>query len=183
MKHCKVCNNEFQERSQGTEQLYCSTTCRALASKKRQEQKIINNAIQEKKTSQENQIGQSSPIVGRGIQKEQSSEVLYGNEQQNHSPISYGSPISSNIGKNYLHEYYEQRISNNALVLRNQYLEDKIKELEKEIFDLNNEIDVLENPKEDENDMLGSITSQFIKNPLETAKFVTTMFETLNSKK
>jgi uncharacterized protein YlxW (UPF0749 family) len=181
MKQCKVCNNEFQERSQGTEQLYCSTTCRALASKKRQEQKIIENAKEEIKKTEETQS--MAGYRNSYHERPENSKVLYGTQREEHSIEPIRSTISDSIGKNYLHEYYEQRISNNALVLRNQYLEDKIKELQQQVFDLNNEIDVLENPKEDENDMLGSITSQFIKNPLETAKFVTTMFESLKSKK
>ena len=181
MKNCKVCNKEFEERSKGTEQLYCSTTCRALAAKKRQEQKIIDNAKQEIKEKEQTQS--MAGYRNSYDEKPENPKVLYGSQRTDHSVEPIRGAFSDSIGKNYLHEYYEQRISNNALVLRNQYLEDKIKELQQQVFDLNNEIDVLENPKEDENDMLGSITSQFIKNPLETAKFVTTMFESLKSKK
>jgi hypothetical protein len=180
MKNCKVCNNEFQERSQGTEQLYCSTTCRALASKKRQEQKIIDNAKEEVKKKIENidnvldndDVKQSSKYA-ESMGRIQRDEVSFRNN---------GGATSDYYGKDYIEKYYEARIENNALILKNQYLEDKVKQLEKDVFDLNSEIDVLENPKEEDN-MLGSITQQFIKNPMETAKFVSAMFETFKTKK
>jgi endogenous inhibitor of DNA gyrase (YacG/DUF329 family) len=70
MKNCKICNNEFENKSKGTEQLYCSSTCRAIAAKKRQEEKIINHAIQQKAKIEEKQTEQSSTIIGGGISKE-----------------------------------------------------------------------------------------------------------------
>lgn len=180
MKKCLICDNEFENKSRGTEQLYCSSSCRAVASKKRQQEKMINYAKQEIEKKQrfvddkrvDNDVEQSSEYA-ESVGRIQGGKVSVGNN---------GGPFADNYGKDYIEKYYEARIDNNSLILKNQYLEDKVKQLEKEVFDLNSEIDVLESAKED-GGMLGNITEQFVKNPMETAKFVSALFESFKVKK
>jgi hypothetical protein len=181
MKNCKICNNEFENKSKGTEQLYCSSTCRAIAAKKRQEEKIINHAIQQKAKIEEKQTEQSSTIIGGGISKEQSPEILSNTERKDNSPKFYGSPIDSGSGKNYIHEYFEARISNNALELKNQYLEKRVLELEREIFDLNSELDSLD--QGEDTGIIGNIMEQFKKDPVNSVKFATSIIENLTKSK
>jgi hypothetical protein len=67
------------------------------------------------------------------------------------------------------------------LELKNQYLEKRVLELEREIFDLNSELDSLD--QDEETGIIGNIMEQFKKDPVNSVKFATSIIENLTKSK
>lgn len=182
MKNCKQCGVEFEQKiMRGHEQLYCSSSCQSKASRIRRENRIMEskNTINETKTQEKRHdsgVGQSIveqgnvPTSVRGIPESTLS-----------NPMGTRN-FADNHAKNYLELYYEAKIDNNFYKLKNENLEKRVLELEREIFDLNSELEKLDEG-EDENGMLGNIMAEFKKDPINSMKFVSAVFDNFTTTK
>jgi len=183
MKKCIECNQEFEPvKTRGTEQIYCSKTCGRKAAQKRHQQRIIEKIRNdEKKTetqSDQNNMDQSVGATQTTSKFSASDSTVQGSGNGNRTERGTN---SDNYRKDYLHEYFEARINNNALELKNQYLEKRVLELEREIFDLNSELDSLD--QDEETGIIGNIMEQFKKDPVNSVKFASSIIENLTKSK
>jgi len=183
MKKCIECGQEFTPvTTRGTEQIYCTKTCGRKAAQKRHQQRIIEKIKNdEKKTetnTESNNLAESMGTIQETPRFSESNSPIQGYRNGNRAERGIDSDY---YHKNYLEKYFEARIDNNALVLKNQYLEKRVLELEREIFDLNSELEELD--QEPEEGMLGSIVEQFKKDPVNSVKFATSIIENLTKSK
>lgn len=179
-KKCKYCSNEFSPvNNRGSEQLYCSNTCQAKAAKERHEQRLKQKIYEEAKKQSPEPVGSS---IENSRQSPEYAESVYRVQRPTNSVGNNGGAIADNYGKNYLELYYEAKIDNNFYKLKNENLEKRVLELEREIFDLNSELDSLDE-KTDEGGMLGSIMEQFKKDPINSVKFASSIIENLTKSK
>jgi len=177
MKQCKECGKEFQPVPvRGTEQMYCSKTCQSRAARKRHEQRMID-----KMKNNETQETQRPGLVGAVPNVQRSTEFSsnLNDVQREDVPAAGGGRSFANIDSSYLERYYEEKISNNFYKLKNEALEKRVLELEREVFDLNSELDKIEEDSNNDDNMLGSIMTQFKKDPVNTANFVSSLFDNL----
>jgi hypothetical protein len=179
MKKCKECNIEFEPvKTKGSEQLYCSKTCQSKAANKRSLERIKNRMYEEAKKDIRIPMGGNNQRPEQSSQHAQSLGGIRGGEI---STTNDGRTTPNNYGKDYIELYYESKIENNFYKLKNETLEKRVLELEKTIFDLNSELDELD--QEEEGGMLGNIMNEFRKDPVNSVKFVTTIFENLTQPK
>lgn len=177
MKNCKECGAEFEPVAvRGTEQLYCSKTCQGKAARKRHEQRLLD-----KMKNNENQETQRPGLVGAVPDAQRQREIPGGlNDLQRQNVSAPGRGRSfADTDSTYIERYYEAKISNNFYQLKNEALEKRVLELEREVFDLNSELDKIEEDSNNDDNMLGSIMSQFKKDPVNTANFVSSLFDNL----
>jgi hypothetical protein len=179
MKKCKECNNEFEPvKTKGTEQLYCTKTCQNKAAQKRSLERLKNKMYEEAKKET------TIPVVGNSERIEQSSQHAQsvGGVQRGDIPTTNDRRLTpNNPGKDYLELYYEAKIENNFYKLKNETLEKRVLELERQIFDLNTELDELD--QEEEGGMLGSLMEQFKKDPVNSVNFVSSVIDNLTKPK
>jgi hypothetical protein len=169
-KNCKHCGQQFEPTSnRGHEQLYCTKTCSRAAAIKRKIERNENEKIQ-------------SSVAGiperRSEEKPEFSEGLHRDERQKIRD-TYDRRIDADIiGKSYIEDYYEAKIECNYLKLQCQNLTDKVRELEAENGQLLAELEDLENePEDSQSGMLGSIMQEFKKDPINSVKFATAVFQ------
>ena len=172
MKVCNECKKEFEPVNQkGSEQIYCSRKCAAKAANKRRIEKIISRAIQQDKPPQ------LQPEPKSQNQKPTNNEDR-SLERDGVGGITSEGRVIANNDLAYIEKFYEAKIELNLYKLKTENLENKVKELEREIFDLNSEIDQLE--KEDtDNGFLSGISNQFKKDPVNTVNMATAIFENI----
>jgi hypothetical protein len=179
MKKCKECNKDFEPTTnKGTEQLYCTKTCGRIAAQKRHKQRLINKINEEAKKET------TIPVVGSSERTEQftrDSQGMGGVQRTDVPTPNDGRTTSYNPGKDYLELYYEAKIENNFYKLKNETLEKRVLELERQIFDLNTELDQLD--QEQEGGMLGSLMEQFKKDPVNSVNFVSSVIDNLTKPK
>lgn len=170
-KQCKQCGIEFAplHEKRGHEQLYCSKKCGQISARLRREERL-KNAVNEK------QIIQQQPTTNQSFNMAQ-------------QPMA---GIVTNGGSNtlndisYLEKLYEAKNENNYLKLKCENFEEKIKALQFEINELNNEIDAMETSEElgEQQGFLGGVVAQFKSDPINTINFAKSlMSEMFNSKK
>jgi hypothetical protein len=177
-KKCKECNKDFlPATNKGTEQLYCTKTCGRIAAQKRHKQRLINKINEEAKEKRESMVANSE----RPEQSSQHAQSLGGIRRGEISTTNDGRTTPNNYLKDYLELYYEAKIDNNFYKLKNENLEKRVLELEREIFDLNSELDQLD--KEEEGGMLGSLMEQFKKDPVNSVNFVSSVINNLTNPK
>jgi hypothetical protein len=178
IKKCKECNKDFEPATnKGSEQLYCTKTCQRIAAQKRHKQRLINKINEEAKEKRESMVGNSerpeqSPEFTKSVGGIRGGEIPAPDD---------GRTTPNNYLKDYLELYYEAKIENNFYKLKNETLEKRVQELEKTIFDLNSELDELEH--QEEGGMLGNIMNEFRKDPVNSVKFVTAIFDNLTQPK
>jgi len=173
MRKCLECGVDFEPAHQkGTLQLYCTSTCRKKASDKRAKQKIYEEAKKEL-----NALGRTDNPVQ---QQPEYAESVAGTQRRMVPAGNYGGVDPNYRGKDYQELYYEAKINAIRVELTNESLQQRVKELEKEVFDLNSEIDELDNEKGE--GVLGSIVEQFKKDPVNSIKFATAFFDNLTTK-
>jgi hypothetical protein len=178
IKKCKECNKDFEPTTnKGTEQLYCTKTCGRIAAQKRHKQRLINKINEEAKEKRESMVGNSQ----RPEQPSEPTESLGRIRGAEISAPNDGRTAPNNYLKDYLELYYEAKIDNNFYKLKNENLEKRVLELEREIFDLNSELDQLD--KEEEGGMLGSLMEQFKKDPVNSVNFVSSVINNLTNPK
>jgi hypothetical protein len=182
VKHCKECQKEFNPVSvRGVEQLYCTKTCARRAAQKRHEErkrKKIEYELQEKEEKIEKPVNmvntQQSPEYAESLHRTQRGE----------DSIRINGRIDSDSnGKDYIHAYYEAKIENNFYKLKCESLEQKVKDLQVEIFNLNSELETLDQEEPEDGGMLGSIVEQFKKDPINSVKFASAIIENLTTPK
>jgi hypothetical protein len=172
MKQCKQCGTDFSpvHERRGHEQLYCSKKCGQISARIRREQRL-KNAVNEK------QIIHEQPTTT--------------NQSTNMAQQPMGGIITNGGGNSlndisYLEKLYEAKNENNYLKLKCENLEEKIKALQFEINELNNEIEAMEIDEEvgEQQGILGNVMQQFKSDPINTINFAKAMMsEMFNPKK
>jgi hypothetical protein len=179
MKKCKECNKDFEPvTNKGTEQLYCTKTCGRIAAQKRFKQRLKYKMYEEAK--KETAIPMVGNVANPG-ESPQHAQSVGGIQGRDDTTTNDGRVTSYSSGKDYLALYYEAKIDNNFYKLKNETLEKRVQELEREIFDLNSELDQLD--QEEEGGMLGSLMEQFKKDPVNSVKFVSSVIDNLTNPK
>lgn len=169
MKVCKECSKEFEPVNQkGSEQVYCSRKCGQKAANKRRIEKLVNSAIQKEEQKPE-PITTDENIESGYMERERVGRVI---EERRVTPVN---------DMAYLEKYYEAKIELNLYKLKAENLEQKNQELQREIFDLNSEIDQLEQPDEN-NSFISGIAEQFKKDPVNTVNMATAIIDNLFKK-
>jgi len=184
MKNCKQCGAEFEQKiMRGHEQLYCSSSCQNKASRIRRENRLmelknINNEKDKIEKTHDSVRGIGQNLVEQG----NLPTIVSGIQESAFSNTMGARSFTDNHAKNYLEMYYEAKIDNNFYKLKNESLEKRVLELERQVFDLNSELDKLEEG-EDENGMLGNIMTEFKKDPINSMKFVNAVFDNFTTTK
>jgi hypothetical protein len=176
MKNCKHCNQEFTPTTnKGHEQLYCTKTCSRAAA-------LIRHQQRQKQQYEEKNISTTNMEKSMGGHQEkqsQFSESLHRIHGSENRAGTNGGNYPDNYSQTYLERYYEAKIECNLYRMKCENLENKVRELEAEVISLNNEMDMLENTDEGEGGMLGSIMEQFKKDPVNSIKFATAIFDNI----
>lgn len=181
MKNCKHCGQEFTPTTnKGHEQLYCTKTCSRHAAIKRHQERLKQ---QHEKKNNDTTIMEKS-MAGYQEFKPEFSESLHRIQESENRDRTNGGPYSDNNRKDYIHEYYEARLECNLYRIRCENLLEKIKALEIENAQLVAELDELEGEDDqDSGGMLGSIMEQFKKDPINSVKFASAIFENISKPK
>jgi hypothetical protein len=176
MKNCKHCGQEFQPTTnKGHEQLYCTKTCSRAAAIKRQQERLK----QQYETKNISTANMEKSMAGHQEQQPQLSESLYRVHGTENRGGTYGGAYSDNYSQSTLERYYEAKIECNLYRIKCENLEDKVRKLEAEVISLNNELDMLEDTDEGSGGMLGGIMEQFKKDPVNSIKFATAIFDNI----
>jgi DNA-directed RNA polymerase subunit RPC12/RpoP len=119
MKNCIQCGKEFQERENktGQEQKYCSSSCRMKAANKRREEKLINTYKDESGTKKNNSIAEL-PMLQR----------------EEYRP-NIGRDISITDFLAVLQETSNAKIEATTERLRREYAEQRVRELQEQLED------------------------------------------------
>jgi len=193
---CNVCNKGFTPTTtKGSEQKYCSSSCRTIASQQRQKEKIINDYenAKDQYTNSKNSITSNGDISGT---------LQHTTNRNNHNTLPEGqnridntnnhykpeTSISNNNGFGYssdyiglLGKYYETtgeaRFMHSELTKAN----DKIRELQNELeiyYDEDDEIEKLELAQKNapqHEQIMKSFADMFREDPVNTTNMVTTL--------
>jgi len=169
MKLCKECSTEFEPVNQkGSEQIYCSRKCASKAAHKRRIEKLVNDATKKQEHEQpqppRTENSQSGNFQREGV-----------------GGVAPEGRIHTTNDMALIEKLYEAKIELNLYKLKTENLENKVKELESEIFTLNSELEESENGEED-NNFIAGLTSQFKKDPVTTINMATAIFENMFKK-
>lgn len=182
MKQCKQCGTDFSpvHERRGHEQLYCSKKCGQISARIRREQRLKNATNENKREGQmEAQVPTPTTTTTTTYQSTNMAQQPMGGISPNG-----GGDTPFNIS--HLEKLYEARIENNYLKLKCENLEEKIKALQFEINELNNEIEAMEIDEEvgEQQGILGNVMQQFKSDPINTINFAKAMMsEMFNPKK
>jgi hypothetical protein len=167
MKNCKQCSNQFEAKNtKGSEQLYCSKTCRNKASSKRFQENLINK-------HNENNIGineQRTPGVN-GTNERNNEYNVSNNERYNNEryPKTFDNEIITSIK-----ETYEERSKGLFYQLKCEQLEKEVQELKQDIINLEMELDECNaETDEDNNGIISGLMTSFKQDPQNTISFAT----------
>lgn len=179
MKKCKECGNEFTPtNNRGSEQLYCSSSCRNKAAIKRHNLKIQDNAKQSNALNGGNEIHQTIP---EGIEANNRNYIT-GNRDDNQHNRGSLTTLDSNVIA-CLKETYDARVNETFYKLKCENLEAEVQKLRQEIVDLELEISELEEEEEqDQGGMISGIMEQFKTDPVNTINFTTELLNNLFKK-
>jgi hypothetical protein len=134
VKKCKNCNTDFESKSRGTEQIYCSKICRNKAGMNRYKEKLINNGKEKLLESD----SMESISVG-SIEKE---SVIIENNNERGRNISY--PIGRTFNNDVIRlmeENYKTRTDLIRAELKLEAAQKEIQELRMEKIELETELD------------------------------------------
>ncbi|MEI7669572.1 MAG: hypothetical protein WCJ33_05785 [Pseudomonadota bacterium] len=186
---CNVCNKGFTPTTtKGSEQKYCSSTCRTIASQQRQKEKIINDYETEKTKIQGNGNGtnniESTGYIGNNVQH--TTENDYNRKRndniQPESSISkatiFGN-IEYNIGN--LERYYDAKAENRIISFELIKAQEKIQQLQNELNEYHEEDDEIEKlelaqknaPQHEQ--IMKSFADMFREDPVNTTNMVKTL--------
>lgn len=167
-KECKQCKKQFEPKTnRGHEQLYCTNTCAQQAARIRREERIKNNLYETK------QVPETGADTNSDIYRGQMGGVSTDRRSNSDNDLAT------------LEKLYESKIENNYLKLKCENLEEKIRQLQIEINELNSDIEAMEmdNEIEEQPGILGGIMQQFKTDPINTIAMVKMMFENLTANK
>lgn len=169
-KQCKQCDADFApvHEKRGHEQLYCSKKCGQISARIRREQRL-KNAVNEK------QIEHEQPTTTNNQSTNMAQQPMGG-------IIANGGGNSFN-DLSYLEKLYEAKNENNYLKLKCESLEEKVRQLQIEVNELNSDIEAMEMDSEIEEQpgILGGIMQQFKTDPINTIAMVKMMFQNLTA--
>ncbi len=182
---CNVCNKEFTPTTtKGSEQKYCSSTCRTLASQQRQKEKIINDYETEKRNGNGTNNIESTGYIGNNVQH--TTENDYNRKRndniQPESSISkatiFGN-IEYNIGN--LERYYDAKAENRIISFELIKAQEKIQQLQNELDIYHEEDDEIEKlelaqknaPQHEQ--IMKSFADMFRDDPVNTTNMVKTL--------
>lgn len=179
-KECKQCKTQFEPKTnRGHEQLYCTNTCAQQAARIRREERLKNATNENKREGQmEAQVPTPTTTTTTTYQSTNMAQQPMGGISPNG-----GGDTSFNIS--HLEKLYEARIENNYLKLKCENLEEKIRQLQIEVNELNSDIEAIEmdNEIEEQPGILGGIMQQFKTDPINTIAMVKMMFENITATK
>ena len=166
-KQCKECNKEFEAtNTKGSEQLYCSKSCRNKSASKRFQLNLINKYKDENKTNNK----ERSPGINGS--NEQDNGYILSNAQrfeQGRYSKSYDSDIITSIK-----ETYEERSKSLFYQLKCEQLEKEVQELKQDIVNLEMELDEHNaETDEDNNGIISGLMTNFKQDPQNTISFAT----------
>jgi chromosome segregation ATPase len=164
---CQECNNEFSPiNNRGAEQKYCSTKCRSKSANKRREQRLINTNVL-------NNIYENKEIKDSPIQHSERISESMDRIQRGETRIASSFGINSDNSLALLKELYEAKNETTFYKL-------KCESLEKEIIQLNLELEELDSEEEDKySGMLGGVMEQFKQDPVNTISFTSELINSL----
>jgi len=174
--NCNECNIEFTPTRLNVEgQKYCSIRCRNLAAQKRQREKIISNYQKENEVTISNDIGKNN-IDNR--ENESPSRQNYNRQPDNNIIENRHFNYKTHIG--LVEANFETksdlilcRIQLDYANKEKEVLKQKIKDLEIEIFDLENEEKEV-NPQQE---LISNLIKGFATDPVGVLNFAKTMFQ------
>ena len=166
MKKCKECSNEFESiNTKGSEQLYCSKSCRNKSASKRFQNNLINKHNEQ---FQLHENGTKVNIQNVGGDKEGyfSNTTNEGLSSRNND-INFNSNIIASIK-----ETYEERSKSIFYQLKCEQLEKEVQELKQDIINLEMELDeCLSENKENDNGIMSGLMTSFKQDPQATVSF------------
>lgn len=193
MKKCKECGTDFtQTNNRGSEQLYCSSSCRNKAALKRHQLKTYKNEKGRKGETQNEVYGQiplqsineTGNDFGAEIRKgirDGESGIYQGIDE---SGRINGRGNSTNDGSflDCLKETYNARVSETFWKLKCETLEKEVQELRQDILNL--ELEIAELEEDDENQeqgggIISGIMQQFKTDPVTTVSFASELIQNL----
>jgi hypothetical protein len=164
IKKCKECNKEFEAtNTKGSEQLYCSKSCRNKSATKRFQNKLINKYNEKNNEERiENINGNNEKNIGYNLSNVQ------GFEQGRNSKI-YDNDIITSIK-----ETYEERSKSLFYQLKCEQLEKEVQELKQDIINLEMELDECNAiTEENNNGIMSGLMTSFKQDPQNTISFAT----------
>jgi len=167
-KKCLNCNNEFEQINvRGSEQLYCSKSCRNKSANKRFQENLINK-YEQKHTEQLH--GTRSPGSSTIIENDNPRNLPIGKvyEQENYFKNNSNDIITS------IKETYEERSKGLFYQLKCEQLEKEVQELKQEIVNLEMELDECNAENDDDNNgIISGLMTSFKQDPQNTISFAT----------
>lgn len=163
-KQCKECNKQFEAtNTKGSEQLYCSKSCRNKSANRRFQLNIIS------KHNEKNNEQRSPGINGNNEQNIGYNLSNAERFEQGRNFKNYDSDIITSIK-----ETYEERSKSLFYQLKCEQLEKEVQELKQDIVNLEMELDECNaNSEEDNNGIISGLMSSFKADPQNTISFAT----------
>lgn len=174
--NCKECNIEFTPTRLNVDaQKYCSIKCRNLSAQKRRHEKIISDYQSSKENTISNNIGENNR-ENREI--EFTGKPNYYRESNNNNIEDGNSTFRTHIGLietnfNTKSDLILCRLQLEYAKKENEELKQKVKELEVEMFTLENEEEEVNPQKE----LISSLIKGFATDPLGVLNFAKQMFQ------
>jgi hypothetical protein len=160
IKECKECKEKFEStNTKGSEQLYCSKTCRTKSANKRFQENLIKKHNHEK-----------SGVIGNV----QSSEQFFKGNSQDTTDENFQRKSNYNFSNDVItciRETYDARNEVLFYKLKCESLEKEIQELKNDIFELESELENIDSDENDGSGMIGGLVSSFKQDPQTTISF------------
>lgn len=166
IKQCKECKSEFESiNTKGSEQLYCSKSCRQKSANKRFQNNIINKYKNEKQES--NNVGNQEIFTDSGRINERviSHISRYG---QRANVTDYPNDIIVSIK-----ETYDAKNECLFYKLKCEALEKEVQDLKQDIVQLEMELDECNSEDENDNGIISGLMTSFKQDPQNTISFAT----------
>ncbi|MEI8059756.1 MAG: hypothetical protein WCG67_06315 [Ferruginibacter sp.] len=174
---CNVCNKGFTPiTTKGSEQKYCSSTCRTIASQQRQKEKIIQEYEKEKseQTNNANMVSGSEQLSNiHSGQRENTGRTI--NEERNNNIFKQTASSSDGYFFDLIERNYQTQNESNINKLKLELALKEIEELKRENFELENDLNELETNEISgipQNEYLAGIVQQFKADPQGTITMV-----------
>jgi len=186
---CNVCNKGFTPTTtKGSEQKYCSSSCRTIASQQRQKEKIINDYEAEKKNTQTNENGKinisNTGYISNDVQNTTADD--YNRTRNDNIRRESGISTRNNVGNSEFNIDNIERIyqTKSELSISNYELskaQEKIQQLQNELDIYHEEDDEIEKlelaqknaPQHEQ--IMRSFADMFREDPVNTTNMVTTL--------
>lgn len=167
-KKCKECNNEFESiNTKGSEQLYCSKSCRNKSANKRFQNNLINKHNEKIHKEGNNRDGRIVENNREG-HKPTYTNLTSVQDSTRKNSSEYNSDIISCIK-----ETFEERSKSIFYQLKCEQLEKQVQELKQDIINLEMELEEYNPGEEDSNGIISGLITSFKNDPQSTVTFAT----------